>query len=201
MWFFALFLVLGPALALIGAGAGAPRRAPEAVVPAPSQDAPRFTDDGRLVRPENHRTWVFVGSSFAMSYAEEGPARQNFHNVYIHPRAFEAFRRTGLFPEGTILMLETFSAASQAAIAREGHFQDRAVGLSAAVKDTARFQEGWAYFGFGAAMPSAAEPAKAFAKDACWSCHKKHAERDNVFVQFYPVLRDAAPAPARKTSR
>jgi hypothetical protein len=29
-------------------------------------------------------------------------------------------------------------------------------------------------------------------KDTCYSCHLQHARRDNVFVQFYPMLLDAA---------
>lgn len=147
---------------------------------------PRFNKSNELLRSEGYRRWVFVGSSFAMSYDSEGPARQNFHNTYIDPRAFEHFEKTGAFPEKTILVLETFSAGSQASIARKGHFKDRALGVAAAVKDSSRFKEGWAYFNFGKDKTTAT----AFPKEDCWACHKKHAERDNVFVQFYPVLRD-----------
>ena len=43
------------------------------------------------------------------------------------------------------------------------------------------------------ASDSPATTAKPFAKDRCWKCHNEHAAVDNVFVQFYPVLRDAAP--------
>ncbi len=146
---------------------------------------PRFTSDKRLLRPQNYHRWVFVGASFAMSYKEEGPARQNFHNTYIHPAAFDDFERTGKFPEGTILVLETRTAGSQASINREGHFEDRLAGVSAAVKDSRRFKEGWAYFTF---QPGAGS-AEAFPNDRCFACHKQHADRDNVFVQFYPVLR------------
>ena len=28
---------------------------------------------------------------------------------------------------------------------------------------------------------------------SCFKCHSEHAAVDNVFLQFYPVLRDAAP--------
>ena len=31
--------------------------------------------------------------------------------------------------------------------------------------------------------------AKAFNKRVCFACHNEHAQDDNVFVQFYPVLR------------
>lgn len=109
-----------------------------------------------------------------------------FHNTYFHPAAFEEFQRSGKFPEGTILVLETFTAGSQTSINREGQFEDRPAGLWAAVKDSARFKEGRAYFTF---QPGAGS-ASAFPRERCWSCHKQHAARDNVFVQFYPVLKE-----------
>ena len=121
-----------------------------------------------------------------MLFRSEGaqPAR-NFHNVYIHPRAFEEFEKTGRFPENTILILETLTSASQASINRDGSFEDRFIGLSASVKSSSRFPEGWAYFTF----PKGETKAAAFPKERCWSCHNQHGARDNVFLQFYPVLR------------
>ncbi len=149
-------------------------------------DEPRFTEKNELVRPEGYRRWVFVGASLAMTYKEENPSpARNFHNVYLHPRAFDEFEKTGKFPENTILILETLTSASQASINRDGDFEDRFVGLSAAVKNSSRFKEGWAYFSFPAGQSKAA----AFSKERCWSCHSQHGARDNVFLQFYPVLR------------
>ena len=84
-----------------------------------------------------------------------------------------------------MLILETLTSASQVSINRDGHFEDRFEGLSAAVKDSRRFKEGWAYFTF----PPGSSKAAAFPKERCWSCHNRHAARDNVFLQFYPVLR------------
>ena len=39
-------------------------------------------------------------------------------------------------------------------------------------------------------LASELKAAKAFPKEACWNCHNEHAKTDNVFVQFYPTLRD-----------
>ncbi len=152
-----------------------------------ADDGPRFTEKNELLRPEGYRRWVFVGSSLAMTYkGEDASPSRNFHNTYIHPRAFEEFEKTGKFPENTILILETLTSASQVSINRDGHFEDRFVGLSAAVKNSSRFPEGWAYFSFR----GGAAKATAFPKDQCWACHNQHGARDNVFLQFYPVLRD-----------
>jgi len=43
----------------------------------------------------------------------------------------------------------------------------------------------------GSSYKAKAEPFPASA--GCVSCHKQNAETDNVFTQFYPVLRAAKP--------
>ncbi len=167
------------------------------VLAQPGDGEPRFNAQNELLRPEGYREWIFVGASLGMSYDAEPARRPTFHNVYLHPRAYQEYRKTGRFPERTILAMEVLTPASQSSINRQGNFADRPVALEAAVKDSSRFPEGWAYFDFAqmgkAAFPGAAT-AKAFPKEACWSCHKEHAGTDNVFTQFYPVLRRDPPA-------
>jgi hypothetical protein len=157
--------------------------------PAEPPDEPRFTAENELIRPEGYREWIFVGASLGMSYNEKVPKQPTFHNVYLHPRAYREFVRTGKFPERTILAMEVLTPGSQASINRQGQFEDRSLGVEAAVKDPSRFAEGWAYFNFIRPGQLPALTAKAFPKEACWDCHHKHGETDNVFTQFYPVLR------------
>ena len=160
------------------------------LVPAAGPEEPRFTADKQLIRPQGYREWVFVGSSLGMSYSEDAPKREaKFHNVYLKPSAYHHFQKTGEFPEGTILVMEVATAASQSSINRHGQFQDQFVAVEAAVKDSSRFPEKWAYFTFNERDGSPKETAKAFPQDSCWSCHNEHAATDNVFSQFYPVLR------------
>ncbi len=172
-------------LAWAGVRAAAPEQGPE---------EPRFTSQNELLRPENYREWIFAGASLGMSYSDKPRERPTFHNVYLHPRAYQEYKRSGRFPERTILAMEVLTPGSQASINRQGQFEDRSLGVEAAVKDSSRFPEGWAYFNFigpgGRALPTA----KAFAKEACWNCHQEHGQTDNVFTQFYPVLRREAPA-------
>jgi hypothetical protein len=155
-------------------------------------NAPAYDEAGALLRPEGYRRWVYVGASLGLSYAEgpRGAAADTFHHVYLQPAAYEAYRRTGRFPDKTILMLELHEAAQKVAPSRQGLFEGRRLGLEAAVKDAARFPEGWAYFSFGDGSRRAAAP---LPRSSCFDCHRQHAAADNVFVQFYPVLRDAAP--------
>ena len=153
---------------------------------------PQFANHDQLIRPEGYRQWVFVGSSLGMSYTE-GPAEKSpyFTNIYLQPDAYRQFVTTGKFSDRTILVLEVVSAGSNASINKRGRFEDHSIGIEAAVKDEMRFPEKWAYFSFIGSGGKALAQAKPFPKEACWKCHNAHGAADNVFVQFYPVQREA----------
>ena len=75
------------------------------------------------------------------------------------------------------------------ALDTNGYFGDRLTGFSAAIKDKERFPEGWGYVSFmrdGSSLLAKSEP---FRKEQCFDCHATHAATDNVFTQFYPLLR------------
>jgi len=150
---------------------------------------PEYDPAGALRRPEGYREWVFVGASLGLSYREgaapSGPGE--FHHVYIRPESYAAFLRTGSFPDRTMLVLELHEAAQKVAPSLHGLFEGQRVALEVAVKDT-RLPDGWGYFGFG---DGSLATATAHPRAACFECHRQHAAADNVFVQFYPVLRDA----------
>jgi hypothetical protein len=182
-------LALVALLALLGARSDGARVLESAPESGTTVGAPEYDASGALRRPEGYEEWTFVGASLGLSYAEgaasDGPGE--FHHVYLRPSSVAAFRRTGRFPEGTVLVLELHEAAQKVAPSRHGLFEGRRVAVEAAVKDSARFPEGWAYYSFGDGSQAAAT---AFPRSACFECHRQHAAKDNVFVQFYPVLRD-----------
>ena len=163
----------------------------------PAMVEPRFTAGNELVRPTGYHEWIFLGSSLGMGYQRSGGdhGEPTFHNVYTQPEAYRTFVKTGKFPDKTIMILELMTAGSNASINKTGHFEDRLVGIEASVKDEKRFAEKWAYFGFIGNDGKPLAQSKAFAKQACWSCHNDHAAADNVFAQFYPVLREAQQKP------
>jgi hypothetical protein len=164
-------------------------------------DAPAFEGKTTLLRPANYREWVFVGSSRGLNYAANPPAQNSngadeiYHNVYIKPEAYREFARTGKFPEGTVLVMEVASADTKREPGLQGSFEKEFVGLEVSVKDSKRFEGGWAYFNFsngpGSNYKDKADPFPPSA--GCVSCHKQNAATDNVFTQFYPVLRAAKP--------
>jgi hypothetical protein len=155
---------------------------------------PRYAEGNELIRPEGYRDWKFVGANIGMGYTEGQATPENapFHNIYIQKEAFRQYVERGTFPDKTMLVMEVVSSGTNASINRRGRFQDRLVGVEVAVKDETRFPEKWAYFNLiaGRDKPPLAR-AKAFPKDSCWKCHNEHGAVDNVFVQFYPVLREA----------
>ncbi|MDQ2898390.1 MAG: cytochrome P460 family protein [Acidobacteriota bacterium] len=158
----------------------------------PTMPKPKYSADNQLIRPAGYREWIFVGSSLGMGYREgDGGQTPAFHNVYIQPEAYRIYAATGKFPDKTMMVMELVTGGADVSINKRGKFEDRFLGIEMSVKDESRFPEKWAYFNFIGEGGAELAQAKPIAKEACWSCHNAHAEMDNVFVQFYPVLKAA----------
>lgn len=201
---FALGLVTGVAMLTAIVAADEAPATPSA--PPQGMVQPAYDDQGRLIRPEGYRNWVFVGSSLGLDYSKpiEGqyPAGV-FHHVYMQPEAVKHYQETGTFPEKTMLVMENYTAgtkdentAKELTKGKEefenlnGHFSDARVGVEVALKDSVQSPDTWTYYAFSS-RAGLLPAAKAFPKQACWECHNKHAAVDNVFLQFYPILREA----------
>jgi hypothetical protein len=148
---------------------------------------PEYAADSRLKLPENYREWVYLTTGFDMSY---GPGAQMadhhmFDNVFVNPEAYKAFVDTGTWPDKTMLVLEVRGAEAKGSINQKGNYQSTEVmGREVHVKDEARFQGKWAFFGFDDKKTAKMVPTNA----ACYTCHSAHAAVDTTFVQFYPTL-------------
>ena len=172
----------------LGGGGLVPAQAPS----ANKMMRPRFDGSRDLLRPEGYREWVFAGASLGMGYNEGKPGgEQRFHNIYIQPEAYRHFRESGEFPDGTMLVMEVLTAADRTSINRQGKFEDRPLGIEVSVKDAKHVPEKWGYYSFIGSGGAPLAKARPFPKEACWNCHHEHGAADNVFVQFYPVLRAA----------
>jgi hypothetical protein len=186
--------------ALIGAGVAMFHNepfAPQAKQPGGAQ----FTPDGKMKLPTGYREWVFLGAPLTPNALNGGKASfPEFHNVYVERRNFDAYQKTGTFPEGTVLVKElvllqkpTFPDGSQQAPSGRGYFQGAFNGMDVSVKDTKKFANtnGWGYFTFG----HHAEPYETTAAESstaeCAGCHIANvAKTDMTYVQFYPVLQE-----------
>ena len=152
---------------------------------------PEFTPDGQLKRPTNYREWIYLSSGLGMTYGPAAASNPNpmFDNVFVAPAAYRAFLATGKWPDKTMFVLEIRRTRSEGSINKGGDFQGDVAATEVAVKDVARFRDGWGYFDFprSAATASALPP---FA--SCYSCHSQNGAVESTFVQFYPTLLEVA---------
>lgn len=150
--------------------------------------------DGNIRMPDvdYRKDWVAIGS-WAIA-AEEGTAgSQGLHIVYTQPSSVAAYRKTGVFPDGSILIKELFEAATDKMTTGTVSRATKRTGWFVMIKDTTgRYPDhklwgdgwGWAFF-------DAADPAKTKSTDYkadCLGCHVPAQGTDWVYVQGYPVL-------------
>jgi hypothetical protein len=157
--------------------------------PAANSFPPEYTNDAQLKFPEHYREWVYLTSGLDMSYtAKAAGDTSDFHtfdNVFVNPDSYQAFLKTGTWPDKTMLVLENRKGQQKGSINQEGHFQTALLGVEVHVKDEGHFPGKWAFFAFDAHDKSSTMiPATA----SCYSCHAQHAAVDTTFTQFYPTL-------------
>ena len=125
---------------------------------------------------------------------EEGKqGSQGFHVVYAQPEAVAAYRKTGKFPDGTVLIKELFSTTTDDMTTGTVSRAAKTTGWFVMVKDgTHRFAShklwgdgwGWAHFD---AKDRTRTTSTDYQTD-CKGCHVPAQATDWVYVQGYPVL-------------
>jgi hypothetical protein len=165
---------------------------PETAAPAPVVHGPTYTADNKLEMPKNYREWVYLSTGFDMSYSPRMQADHHmFDNVFVEPSAYQAFKKTGTWPDKTMFALESRGALDKGSINKGGNYQGtELMGVELHLKDSSRFPGGWAFFAFDDAKAATMIPTAA----SCYSCHSEHAAVDTTFVQFYPTLLPIAEA-------
>jgi len=159
-----------------------------------------FNSKDELIKPVGFREWVFIGAPLTPHALNDGKAGfPEFHHVYVNSDAYAVYKRTGIFPEGTVIAKELVllkkgehKDGSMNAPSGRGYFADKFNGMDVMVKDSKRFKEtsGWGFFNFGHHAEPYMKTAKALPAANCASCHTANAEEDMVFTQFYPLLQE-----------
>jgi len=165
----------------------------------PDNETPKYTADGELIKfsPDVYREWIWVGEPLTPNELNPPEAAfPEFHDVYINPTAWREWKKSGTFPDGTVMIKELTSVGSKESPSGKGYYQGEFTGLEHSVKDSKRFatkeSKGWAYFTFGHKYPLKEHaPQQEFG--TCAQCHVANAKDDDVFTQYYPVLRAAKP--------
>ena len=158
-----------------------------AAPPDATSGRPQYTSDNQLLQPTDYREWIFLLSGLGMSYSA-APGHEMFTNVFVPQWAYQAFLKSGKWPDKTMFVVEERNATSKGSINKAGHYQSDSMGIGVEVKDETHFADKWAYFNFDEDTKSAS----ANPKEGCWSCHEQHAAVEHVFVQFYPTLKPVA---------
>lgn len=196
------FGTLALAAAAIVLGGGAILSAFGGLAQAQSSPAwgPTWTNHGELALPTDFHEWVFLGSPLTPHALNGGNAPfPEYHNVYVQREAFAEYRRSGEWPEGTIMLKElqlttpgTNPDGSSVEVSGRGYFPGARNGIDISVKDSRRFKEsnGWGFFNFGHHAPPYAQTASPQPIEACAGCHIANAD-NMVFSKFYKPILDA----------
>lgn len=192
------------ALAIM-ATAAAILRSPAHAQSSDSHYEAQYDASGQMLLPTDDiwRTWVFVGDPLTPNALNNGAANfPEYHNVYMQPWAYEEYRKTNQFPEGTIMFKELqltlpppqFPDGSRNEPSGRGYFPGAFNGADVTVKDSKRYAAtgGWGYFDFNHFEPKA-KMTGVQPKDKCAFCHIASAKKDEVWTQFYRIL-DEKPA-------
>ena len=177
-----------------------PRESDEIEAAEPATDSresmqdrlPEYSPEGLLVRPKGWESWVLAGTSIGLTYNERAPTPAGeppgfFLNVYIQPWAYEEFMETVAFPEGSMFVLAGSQPQDRANPALGGFYSGELALLEVHVKNENAHASGWGFYDFvGDEDTGEIQPADA----ECYSCHRDEAGYDNVFVQFYPTMRE-----------
>lgn len=167
---------------------------------ADAADGPSYTSDGRLKLPMGYRNWVFIGAPITPNGLNAGKAGfPEYHNVYVQQKNLAEYRRTGVFPEGTVIVKELlllrrsdYPDGSANTPAGRGYSAGRFNGMDVTVKDRKRFANtnGWGFFNFGHHSEPYEATAAAASEAECAGCHRAGAgNTDMTWVDYYPILR------------
>jgi hypothetical protein len=165
----------------------------QTVAPAKPIQIAQFTADGKLQKPADLESWVFLGTSLGMGYNPGSFNAANpgqFQVVLMEPNAYKHFVKNRSYAPGSMFLLSFYdSDKQQRSINQNGFTQADLTNFEIHLIDpekAAAKDKGHAFYVFdakdtqGSPLPSG---------NACVRCHVDHGVFDGTFAQFYPALR------------
>ena len=168
---------------------------------------PVWSPEGHLIQPKDFREMVFIGAPLTPHGLNDGKSNfPEFHNVYVQPAAFKAYRETGKWPEGTMMIKELqlvddpkgdFPDGSRVLPSGRGYFPGAVNGLDVSVKDSKRFADtnNWGYFNFNHAPPPYLAEAAGKPVGERTGCHIANAHEDKVYGKRHESILAPLPLP------
>ena len=144
---------------------------------------------GNIRRPDDYRDrYQALGT-----YAVLNPAANEMHVTYASPGTAEIYRKTGKFPDGTVLVKEVFGTDHAPMTTGNVSWASGTKVWFVMIKDEkGRYStnplwgDGWGWALFKSDAPDK-QVATDYKKD-CLGCHVPARATDWVYVQGYPVL-------------
>lgn len=139
------------------------------------------------------RDWVLLGT-FSVLADDPSKGAKELHVVYAEPETVDAYRRTGAFPDGSVLVKDVLAAKSERLTTGLASYAETLVGRFVMVKDEGEKHAGksplWGD-GWGWAFYEGNETEETVTTDYrqnCLGCHEPARSQDLIYVQGYPVL-------------
>jgi hypothetical protein len=137
------------------------------------------------------RDWVQLGIFSLLADEPEAGAKE-LHIVYAPPESVAAYRKAGVFPDGTVLIKDVFATSTESLTTGTSSYADTLIGRFVMVKDTADSYAGASPLGgdgWGWAFYEGSETKATVTTDYqqdCLGCHDPARDQDLVYVQGYP---------------
>jgi hypothetical protein len=166
---------------------------------APGADADglqvaRLDESGKLLKPDDLTSWVFLGASLGMGY---NPGSFNasrpgqFQVVLMEPNAYRYFAKHKRYAPGSMFLLSFYDSDQRRSINQQGFVQadltNYEIHLIAPRDGDERHQ--FYMFDARATRGNPLPPG-----NGCVRCHVDHGAFDGTFAQFYPTARPHLPA-------
>lgn len=179
----ALMVAVGMAAALLQI----PSRAAKATSFSPYAD-----EKGNISIPTGYRSqWAHLGT-WAV---REGTGELSYHEVYTQPGSVQAYRETGVFPDGAVLVKELRKTASAPLNTGHATWSTELTGWFIMIKDTqGRFQghrlwgDGWGWALFQVTPEDPQHLVTQNYRTDCIPCHIPARQTDWVYIQGYSDL-------------
>jgi cytochrome P460 len=148
---------------------------------------------GNLRVPEHYRTRYRHLGSWAIA-ADSGRSSKEMHDVYASPGAIDAYRESGHFPDGTVLVKEVYGTSTAGMTTGTVSHEAKLKGWFVMVRDSGNTRKGNPLWGdgWGWSWFDADKPLKTTSTDyetACKGCHLPAQSTNWIYVDGYPVLR------------
>lgn len=148
----------------------------------------------RLPDADYRALWQYLGSWSVLDEEKQSGAKE-MHTVYTQPGVIEAYRKSGAFPDGAVLIKEVRETATEDLTTGTVSHVKALKGWFVMVKDQKeRFKDnplwgqGWGWAWFDADSPTKTKT-KSF-EDECMACHVPAKETDWIYTRGYPALED-----------